>query len=117
MADLFELVRDIPAHQAAERQGLHLRQKGSRLWACCPLHGEKTPSMCFYPQGTWYCYGCHEGGDAVRFYQAYLNLSAYDAAVRLAEDFGIRIPEKNEQPTKPKATVYNLMMSWAAKPP
>ena len=54
----------------ALREGIRLRQKGSRAWACCPLHGEKTPSLCFYPDGRWYCFGCHRGGDAVDFLAA-----------------------------------------------
>ncbi len=108
---VFDLVRDVPAWQAAERQGVRLKKSGSRWWACCPLHGEKTSSLCFYPEGSWYCFGCHKGGDAVRFYQEYLNLEALDAAKQLAEDFGISIPKGQETrvPAKPKATAYHLM--------
>lgn len=109
MADLFELVKGITALEAAERQGLRIRSKGSRSWACCPLHGEKTASLCFYAEGTWYCYGCHKGGDAVRLYQEMFSLEAYAAAVQLAGDFGIRLPDKNNITyEKPKPTVFDL---------
>ncbi len=107
---VFDRVREVPAWQAAERQGVRLKKSGSRWWACCPLHGEKTSSLCFYPEGSWYCFGCHKGGDAVRLYQEYLNLDALDAAVRLAQDFGIPIPDDREAraPVKPRATAYHL---------
>ena len=88
---VFEQVRQITALEAAERLGLKLKKAGSKHWACCPLHGEKTASLCIYGDGTWYCFGCHKGGDAVRLYQEMFGLDAKDAALRLAEDFGIRV--------------------------
>ena len=109
MAELFELVKGISALEAAERQGLRIKSRGSRSWACCPLHGEKTASLCFYAEGTWYCYGCHKGGDAVRLYQEMFSLEPCDAAVRLAGDFGIPLPDKNDAPyQKPKPTAFDL---------
>lgn len=35
-------------------------------YLCCPFHGEKTASLKVHKSG-WYCYGCHEGGDAIQF--------------------------------------------------
>ena len=54
----------------AAAYGLPIRQKGARHWACCPLHGEKSPSLCFFPDGRWYCFGCHRHGDAADLYAA-----------------------------------------------
>tara|TARA_R110000744_G_C19371770_1_gene563217 strand:- start:65791 stop:67602 length:1812 start_codon:yes stop_codon:yes gene_type:complete len=35
---------------------------------CCPLHGEKTPSLQIYEDtDSWHCFGCSEGGDAAEF--------------------------------------------------
>ena len=51
---VFEQVRQITALEAAERLGLKLKKNGSKHWACCPLHGEKTASLCIYGDGTWY---------------------------------------------------------------
>lgn len=47
-----------------------MRQKGARFWTCCPLHGEKTPSMCFFPDGRFHCFGCGAHGDAADLYAA-----------------------------------------------
>ena len=58
------------ALDVASSYGLPLRQKGAKHWACCPLHGEKTPSLCFFPDGRWYCFGCHRHGDAADLYAA-----------------------------------------------
>lgn len=60
----------IPAADVARAAGLTLTRKGTRLWACCPLHREKTPSMCFYPDGRYHCFGCSAHGDAADLYQA-----------------------------------------------
>lgn len=56
--------------RVAQTSGLHLAQKGNRYWACCPLHGEKTPSLCFFPDGKWHCFGCGKHGDAADLYAA-----------------------------------------------
>ena len=28
----------------------------------CPLHNDKTPSFCVYPDGSYYCFACAEHG-------------------------------------------------------
>lgn len=36
----------------------------------CPFHADKNPSMQVnLSQGTWFCYGCQEGGDAYKFHK------------------------------------------------
>jgi hypothetical protein len=44
-----------------------LRKVGERYQALCPFHNEKTPSFVIYPNNTFYCFGCHVGGDAIDF--------------------------------------------------
>lgn len=107
--NLFESVKGIPAYEAAERNGMHLKSNGSKYWACCPIHGEKTPSLCFYPDGGWYCYGCHKGGDTITLYMELYSLDHYDAAVRLAGDFGIAVNDDAPVPVQqPKGNAYHL---------
>jgi DNA primase len=31
------------------------------------LHEERTASLKAYPNGSWYCYGCHQGGSIFDF--------------------------------------------------
>jgi hypothetical protein len=33
----------------------------------CPFHEERTGSLKAYPNGSWYCYGCHQGGSIFDF--------------------------------------------------
>lgn len=58
------------ALDVAIASGLDVRVKGSRSWARCPLHGEKTASLCFFPDGKWKCFGCQAHGDAADLYAA-----------------------------------------------
>lgn len=57
----------ISAKQIVEHYGFTPNRGG---YICCPFHGEKTPSLKVHKSG-WYCYGCHEGGDAVEFVRLY----------------------------------------------
>ena len=49
---------------------ISLQKKGRYYWACCPFHGEKTPSFSVDKERQFfYCYGCHTGGDVFTFVQ------------------------------------------------
>ena len=87
MNNLFDACKGVSALEAAEKLGVLVKRKGRRAWVCCPIHHERTPSLCFYEDGGWHCFGCRQGGDSIAFYAAYLQLSQLDAAKRLAEDF------------------------------
>ena len=44
------------------------RRSGNDWWGCCPFHGEKTAS--FHVDGDkkfYYCFGCHQSGDVIKF--------------------------------------------------
>lgn len=74
-----------------------LRKRGADLWACCPFHGEKTPSFHVIPaKGQYYCFGCHKGGSAVGFIMDYEHLSYVEALRYLAKKYNIEIVEKEE---------------------
>lgn len=91
MKDIFSSCRAVKASDAARKAGVELRQQGDRYWAHCPVHeGDRTPSLCFYPDGGWHCFGCGAGGrDGVSFYAAFYRVGALEAARRAARDFGI----------------------------
>jgi DNA primase len=47
---------------------VNLKKRGANMIACCPFHGEKTPSFSVSPaKGIYKCFGCGKGGDALRF--------------------------------------------------
>jgi hypothetical protein len=104
MTGIFEAVRGVSCIDAASRLGLSIKHHGERAWARCPFHGERTPSLCLYEGARgFYCFGCHEGGDAVRLYAKVLNVTPLDAAYQLATDFGISVtggaPMRAREPT------------------
>lgn len=54
---------------------------------CCPFHKDKTPSM--KVDERFYCFGCGATGDVIDFVSEVFRLNCTDAAIKLAEDFGI----------------------------
>lgn len=72
---------------------VRLEQKGSRFWACCPFHSEKTPSFSISEEdGIYYCFGCKESGDVIKFVEKMENLEFMDAVKFLAERAGMEVP-------------------------
>lgn len=66
--------------------GIKTQRQGISHSACCPLHGERTPSFYITPsKKLWKCFGCGEGGGALRFVMLYDKLSYVDAIRRLGE--------------------------------
>ena len=42
-----------------------VKQRGDRLWACCPVHQDKTPSLTLKEQDgmvLMHCFGCNANG-------------------------------------------------------
>lgn len=63
-----EVARAVSLELVVE-QYVDLRQSGAyRLVGLCPLHDEKTPSFFVYINDNhYYCFGCHEYGDVIKF--------------------------------------------------
>lgn len=93
----------------ARNYGLVIRQKGYRYWACCPLHGEKTPSLCFFPDGRWHCFGCGAHGDAADLYAALYGVSLAEA-LRICR--GENHASKAKRPTA--ADLHRKLDGWKA---
>jgi len=65
-------------------------------WACCPFHGEKSPSFHVEDRkGFFYCFGCHEKGDAIGFTMKMDNLAFHEAVEMLAGVAGMPLPERD----------------------
>ena len=48
----------------------------------CPLHTEKTASLCIYKEtNSWHCFGCSEGSDSVDLYMK-LNKVSFQEAIK-----------------------------------
>ena len=84
--DLFSTVKmNISTIDAAERYGIEVNRHGKAL---CPFHNDRHPSL-FVDDDHYHCYACGEHGDVIDFTAKLYGLSLYDAAKKLAYDFGI----------------------------
>jgi DNA primase len=71
---------------------LELKKAGANFKACCPFHGEKTPSLVISPtKQIYHCFGCSAGGDAIKFVQEYDKLSFSEAVEKIAADMNFTL--------------------------
>ena len=65
-------------------------------WAPCPFHSEKTASFHVDDKkGFYYCFGCHEKGDAISFIRNSENVSFIEAVEILAREAGMTMPTRD----------------------
>ncbi len=87
-----QLVRERARIDEVVEQYVTLRRSGGTMKGLCPFHDEKTPSFHANPaRGTFHCFGCGEGGDAIAFVQKIEGLSFVEAMERLAGKYGIQL--------------------------
>lgn len=90
--NVFEVVKEnVTARQAAEAYGLKVGRTGM---ACCPFHSDKSPSMKL--DERYYCFGCGVTGDAVDLTAKLFGIGLREAAVKLAEDFGLNYDSRQK---------------------
>lgn len=78
-----------------------LKKAGREYKACCPFHGEKTPSFYVSPQKQFYhCFGCGAHGTAIGFLMDYEHLSYVEAIEELASSAGLEVPYENTGQSK-----------------
>ena len=76
-----------------------LRKVGGRYTGLCPFHDEKTPSFSVSPdRGTYHCFGCGVGGDAISFVRETESLDFVGAIEWLAERFHIELEYEETSP-------------------
>lgn len=83
-ADIVEVIGDY----------VPLKKKGQNMWACCPFHGEKTPSFSLSPAKQIYkCFGCGKAGDPIQFVMDIEGIGFQEAIRQLAGKYGIEVEE------------------------
>ncbi|HYP47065.1 MAG TPA: DNA primase [Thermoleophilaceae bacterium] len=76
-----------------------LRRMGSQWLGLCPFHDERSPSFSVDPERRlYYCFGCSEGGDAIRFVEKTEALDFPDAVELLGERYNVRIEREEDDP-------------------
>ncbi len=90
---------------------VELKPKGRKLWACCPLHGEKTPSFSVSPdKQLFYCFGCHAGGTVIQFVMDMERLTFYEAVQQLANRVNMELPNEINDREMQRQRAYKKRM-------
>ncbi len=94
--NVFEAVKqNLTTRQAAELYGIQVSRHGM---AVCPFHDDKNPSM--KVDKRFHCFACQADGDAVDFVSRLFGLPSREAAMRLADDFGISYDNRQKHRIK-----------------
>lgn len=73
---------------------VNLKKRGRNYVGLCPFHSEKTPSFHIYTDSnSFYCFGCHAGGDVITFVRNIEHLDYMEAVKFLADRAGLQVPE------------------------
>ena len=76
-----------------------LRKVGGRYTGRCPFHEERTPSFSVSPdRGTYHCFGCGVGGDAITFVQETEGVDFVGAIEWLADRFNVPLEYEDSSP-------------------
>jgi DNA primase len=116
--DFLDEIRDrVPISAVVGRRVTWDRKKTNvsrqDYWACCPFHGEKSPSFhCEDRKGRYHCFGCGVSGDHFRFLTDLEGLSFIEAVQQVADMAGISMPQPDpqaERREKERTTLQDVM--------
>ncbi len=93
---------------------IQLKKAGREYKACCPFHGEKTPSFTVSPEkGFYHCFGCGAHGTAIGFLMEHDRLEFVEAVEELAGMQGLEVPREQSggrsEPVSPAAPLLDLL--------
>jgi DNA primase len=113
--DFLEQIRDRNDIESVISSYVELKRRGRNLTGLCPFHNEKTPSFTVYPEtSSYYCFGCHVGGDVITFIRNIENLDYIDAVKFLADRSGIKMPDERFDDTVHEKRKLTYEMNRAA---
>jgi DNA primase len=79
------------------------------FWACCPFHGEKSPSFhCEDRKGRYHCFGCGVSGDHFRFLMELDGLPFNEAVQQIADMAGVALPAPDPETERRERERHNL---------
>lgn len=75
-----------------------LTRSGKNYIGLCPFHNDHNPSFTVSPEKQmFYCFGCKEGGDVIKFLMKIEHLSYREALAQLGRRVGIEIDEAGDE--------------------
>ena len=109
---IFQAVKEqVTTREAAEYYGIQVKRNGM---ARCIFHDDRNPSMKL--DRRYHCFGCQAEGDVIDFVSKMFGLTPYEAASKLAVDFGIFVPDQKASVTRCKTKGSNTEMSTVDRP-
>ena len=95
--NVFEAVKhSVSTRDAAAFYGIEVKRNGM---ACCPFHDDKNPSM--KVDKRFHCFACQADGDVIDFVSRLCGLPCKEAAMKLADDFGISYDSRHKPTVRP----------------
>ena len=77
---------------------INLRLVGANFIGLCPFHQEKTPSFTVNKvKQFFYCFGCKESGDAIRFSMLINGQNFVESVQNLANQYDLRLEKRLHQ--------------------
>ncbi|MBA2505877.1 MAG: DNA primase, partial [Thermoleophilaceae bacterium] len=129
-ADSIDRVKEAVDMVELVSQRTDLRRAGGQWSGICPFHEERSPSFSVNAESkVYYCFGCQEKGDAIRFVEATEGLDFPGAIEYLAERYNVELKRENEDPEAEKrrrrrdrllallerATTYYARVLWESE--
>lgn len=90
---------------------VELHRKGRNMMGLCPFHAERTPSFCVYPSnGSFYCFGCGVGGDAITFLRLIEHYDYLEAVKTLCDKVGMyfEVSDEENKLNKKRLLIYEI---------
>lgn len=103
---VIEKLNELSCEEVAEKLGIVVKHHR----ALCIAHDDHHPSMGFFGENRnrWYCFACHNSGNAIKFVETELNLSFVKACEWLCSQFGIyleNVPRRSKTLVIPKRII------------
>lgn len=95
---------------------LELKKSGANFKACCPFHGETTPSFVVSPsKQIYHCFGCGAGGDSIKFVMEYEKLSYPETIEKLASMYNFNLDYENTDEKKQDTKILEEVNKYYQK--
>ncbi len=101
--DIINAVKEAANIRQVVGEFVPLKKRGHNWVGLCPFHPDKDPSFSVNEdKQIFYCFGCGEGGSAIKFLMKMQGLSFPEAVKTLASRYGITVPERPLSPERQK---------------
>ena len=97
-------------------QFIEIKKSGANFKACCPFHGETTPSFVVSPaKQIYHCFGCGVGGDSIKFVMEYEKLSYPETIEKLASMYNFNLDYEDNTEKKQDTKILEEVNKYYQK--